>query len=292
MHASGGTKRVKVLHALVVAIVATGGLTACDTSVQFADAKPASKTGAAGRSGIAVTMKAWDAVQGHRLNFAHESVCQNVVDGIRELAETQPGTQGDIIESCAPSTVNGPGIVRFAPEQKSESVSSNRDFPAVGDSCSVSASAIVAIKYCDVDVTPSRDVPKFFGDDQVLVAEARLSHLPLMIAHAIVPLPSADTLNKATAQQVMGRDVRRDLDVNRNAYNALVRRAYSGTEPIFELANAESTLPDGARTFFMVDKDTGFTLAEQYTAAGGRPNDHGKWNDAVVMLIALGSAQT
>jgi hypothetical protein len=60
---------------------------------------------------------------------------------------------------------------------------------------------------------------------------------------------------------------------------------------LFDLAKAESTLPDGSRSFFMSNRDTVFTLAEQYSADGGHLNDLGKRYAAAAMLTALGSTQ-
>jgi hypothetical protein len=268
------------------------GLAVCDMSVRSADATPAPTSGAVESSGISVSAKAWDTLQRRRVYFAHQSVGYNLLDGVRELAAAQPGVHVNIVESRAPSTVNGPGIVHFAVGKNRDPASKNRDFLAFLDSRPVPDSAIVVLKYCYVDMTPLTDVPKLFADYQIMAAEARGRHPELTFVHATMPLTTAEPTYKAIAKRMMGREVRRDLDVKRNAYNALIRRAYSRHEPVFDLADAESTLPDGARTFFMADKDTVFTLAEQYSADSGHLNDLGKRRVAAAMLEALGSVQT
>lgn len=282
--------RVEPFRRVGLALLATA-LAACDTSVRSADASSAPTGAVSASSSVVVSAEAWNAVQHRRVYFAHQSVGYNVLDGVRELAKAQPGVAVNIVESRAPASVNGPAIVHFAVGKNTDPASKNRDFLAFLDSRSVPDSAIVVMKYCYVDMTPLTDVPKLFADYQETVAEARRRHPDLTFVHATMPLTTVEPAYKAFAKRIMGREVRRDLDVKRNAYNDLVRRAYAGKEPIFDLAGAESTLPDGTRAAFVMGKDTIFTLAERYSEDGGHLNSLGKRHVATAMLNAIGAAQ-
>ncbi len=283
--------KVKALRTVLLA-ASTTGLAACDASVKSADARAVSSAAWVSTSGAVVSSATWDAVRRKRVYFAHQSVGYNILDGIRDLAAVQPGVLLNVVESRAPEGVSGPAIVHFAVGKNTDPASKNRDLLAFLDGSSDQDSAVVVFKYCYVDMLASTNVPKLFAEYQATVAEAKRRRPEITIVHATMPLTTVEAAYKAFAKRLLGRDeVRRDLDSKRNEYNALLRRAYAGKEPIFDLANAESTLPDGSRTFFMSNKDTVFTLAEQYSADGGHLNDLGKRHAAAAMLTALGAAQ-
>jgi hypothetical protein len=77
----------------------------------------------------------------------------------------------------------------------------------------------------------------------------------------------------------------------REEYSELLRRAYAGKEPVFDLARLESTAPDGS---VASDRDGARqvpALAAVYTEDGGHLNQDAQLRLAREMLLVLASVR-
>ena len=79
-----------------------------------------------------------------------------------------------------------------------------------------------------------------------------------------------------------------DPSKTRNDFNNVLRQAYSG-KPIFDLAEVESTRADGSRSYTVMNGETIYTLAPEYTTDGGHLNEVGRQAAAKRLLITLGN---
>jgi lysophospholipase L1-like esterase len=66
------------------------------------------------------------------------------------------------------------------------------------------------------------------------------------------------------------------LNAKRNEFNALLGQEFGAIDPIFDLAQIESTRPDGSRAYFQRSTESVFTLAPEWTYDGGHLNAAGR----------------
>lgn len=90
--------------------------------------------------------------------------------------------------------------------------------------------------------------------------------------------------------RLLGRLIWGDVsNLKRSAYNEKLRAAYAG-EPIFDLAAAESTRPDGSREIFRYQGQEGYALFPAYTTDGGHLSPLGKRVAARALIRVLAEA--
>jgi hypothetical protein len=87
------------------------------------------------------------------------------------------------------------------------------------------------------------------------------------------------------------RPIPRPLTDNarRAEFNDLMRQTYGGREPVFDLAAAEATFPDGARELHLLHGRQIEALAHSYTDDGGHLNAIGRVQVARSLAATLGS---
>lgn len=235
---------------------------------------------------------AWRLVKNRRIYFAHQSVGENLLAGLRQLAQERQDADLKIVETRSPTSVAGAGIVHFKAGRNTDPSSKNRDFLAVLDARSLPDSAIAMLKYCYVDMLLQSDVDQLFAEYQRTIATIRQRHSDIAIVHSTMPLTTPPTGIRAFANQLLGRDTERALNVKRNAYNALLRNAYAGKEPVFDLAEIESTRPDGTRSYFTSGGNHVYTLAPEYTSDGGHLNEVAQRRAASILVRVLADARS
>jgi hypothetical protein len=104
-----------------------------------------------------------------------------------------------------------------------------------------------------------------------------------------MPLTTVEPATKAWIKGMLGKVTVRDLAVKRNQFNTLLTQTYAGVDPIFDLAQVESTHGDGSRSYFMRDNEKIHTLASEFTIDGGHLNELGRRTAAERFLLFLGS---
>lgn len=225
-----------------------------------------------------VTSAEWDRLAGRRIFFGHQSVGDNLMEGVARIVATEPRIRLRVEKSDRPTFADGPALVHaligrnYEPESKSA---------AFLDALSGEDTPDVALyKLCYVDIGPTTDPDALFADYVRTVERAQSLHPALTIVHVTVPLMTARPATgvKGFARRVLGRGPSPEIDnnVKRNRYNALLRARYAGRAPVFDLARIESTHPDGSRSYFLRGADTVYTLAPELTTDGGHLNELGQ----------------
>ncbi len=129
------------------------------------------------------------------------------------------------------------------------------------------------MKLCYVDIGPDTDAAALFARYQGALDALRQKHPRTTFVHVTVPLAAVQRGPKAWAKRLLGRPVYGTADnARREEYNALLRAAYGGREPVFDLAALESTRPDGSRETFEHDGRQVPALVPEYTDDGGHLN--------------------
>ena len=207
-----------------------------------------------------------------RIVFGHRSVGSNVLEGLEKLAAQQ----------------------HVSTRVTSVRVAENRD-PARKLRSFEHAMAthgegatVAMLKFCYVDIGPDTDVKALFGEYRAMMGRLRAAYRQTAFVHITLPLTVVQRGPKAWAKRLLGRHPYGTLEnLRREEYNALLRTAYVGREPVFDLAEVESTGPDGAAVTVAWNGRLAPAMASQYTDDGGHLNAAGSLRAARELVRAL-----
>lgn len=205
--------------------------------------------------------------------FGHQSVGGNIMTGVQTLLAANTGAEPAVVAASNASSM-GPG--------KWAEASNGTNYDPVGKINAFRATieggvgakvSIAFMKLCWVDFDDGSawfqgggDVAGLFAQYRSTMAALRTAYPGVRFVHVTAPL-FTDTL----------RNQRRE------GYNALVRSAYGGVEPVFDLALLESTDPSGNR----VAGTSGPALYPGYTTDGGHLNTVGQDKVARALIAFL-----
>jgi hypothetical protein len=219
--------------------------------------------------------------------FGHQSVGTNIVNGIRDLASTDSRLKLTIVKSSHPESIAGPALVEFNVGENGNPQSKIDAFVSVLDKGMGSQGGIAMFKFCYVDVDLSTDVEKLAQAYSEAMDTIKRKYPRLKIVHITMPLTSEEPIAKAWMKRLLGRTTQEELNFKRNQFNEIIRRRYAGVEPVFDLAQAESTHTDGSRSFVMRGDRCIYTLAPEFTRDGGHLNELGRRLVAQQLLLLL-----
>lgn len=231
-----------------------------------------------------VTDAQWEALARRNVFFGHQSVGNNMMEGVAAVLADNPRIRLSVVESKDLDSAQAPAIRHanvgrnFFPLEKMD------EFVQVSSRL---GGGVAMVKLCFVDVEPDTDVQALFGEYQRRMSELRSRYPDLTIVHFTIPLTDPENWKGYLKKKILGRPTERDRNWVRNRYNAMLLQAYEGREPVFDIARLESTLPDGGRAYFRRGADSVYVLAEQYTTDGGHLTPAARRMVAEQFLIML-----
>jgi hypothetical protein len=218
--------------------------------------------------------------------FGHQSVGDNIVQGLREHMTADPNLRLNLLESDTPPNA-GPVFMEFHIGQNGSPGSKDEAFSLAMAKGGGFRGGVALYKYCYVDVTASTDVSTMFHNYRKSVESLKAKYPALTVVHVTVPLTTASDGWKYSIKSALGRTTEVELNAKRNQFNDLLREQYRNREPIFDLAEAESTLPDGSRSFVTFKGRRVYTLVPAFTEDGGHLNELGRRAVADKLLLTL-----
>lgn len=222
-----------------------------------------------------------------KIFFGHQSVGNNVIQGIRDLASTDPRLKLNIVKSSDPQSLSSPAFVEFEIGENGDPQSKSEAFAAILDKGMGAQGGIAMYKYCYVDIDSSTDIQRMFENYRKGISILKGRYPSLKIVHITVPLTTVEPTAKAWVKSILGKTTAQDINVKRNEFNKLLRQTYAGTDPIFDLAEVESTHSDGSRSYFTRGAEKIYTLAPEFTTDGGHLNEAGRRAAAGILLQVL-----
>lgn len=220
--------------------------------------------------------------------FGHQSVGNNIIDGIRELAQADARLQAlHIVKSADPQSVSGPAFVEFEIGKNGDPASKHKAFHEVIGKGMGAQGGIALFKYCFVDVDATTDVQGLFDEYRAEMSKLHEQYPALKVLHVTIPLTTIEPSRKAWVKSLLGRTTWQDLNVKRNQFNDLLRKTYSSDNSIFDLAEIESTRSDGSRSYFTWKGKKIYMLEPALTSDGGHLNEAGRRAAATALLHKL-----
>lgn len=229
-----------------------------------------------------------DALVRRTVFFGHQSVGGNILEGVADLAR-QEGVPLRIVEAssamgAAPGTWAHAAIADNGnPQLKIESFE-KLFAPAQG-----AGPEIAFMKFCYVDFHPGTDARGLFASYQAALKNLQARNPRTTFVHVTAPLTTVQGGLKALAKRLLGRETSETQNARREQFNALMRQAYLGREPLFDLARVESTGPDGSAAAITWEGKPVPVLVSSYSDDGGHLNAAGRRQVARELVAFLAS---
>jgi len=245
--------------------------------------------GAAGaaRAGDATERAQLERLTQRSVFFGHQSVGMNVLDGLLRL-EAARGTALRVVDAPLGAAIPA-GTIGHAwigenhrPETKLEAFARALDaLPAPGVD-------IALLKLCYVDFTADTDAASLLGRYRQALERLSRRHPRTIFVHVTAPLSTVQGGARGLVKRLLGRAPYGLVEnVRREEYNSLLRQAFGGKAPLFDLAAVESTRPDGTTETVTWNGHTVPSLAPDYTDDGGHLNAAGQEAAARALLAVL-----
>lgn len=221
-----------------------------------------------------------------RIFFGHQSVGVNLLDGVKQIAASEGIPLRIVVAHNAsnvpPATLGHTYVAENGnPLLKLQSFEQAMGRQATGLD-------IALVKLCYVDFNGSTDVRTLFDRYRALIDGLRARNPGTTFVHVTAPLTDVQGGIKATLKGLVGRVPHGVLEnTRRGEYNILLRQAYGGREPIFDLARVESTAPDGTPVSVEWKGSIVPAMAPAYTDDGGHLNATGKLRAARELISVL-----
>lgn len=226
-----------------------------------------------------------------RVFFGHQSVGMNLLAGVTRLAERER-VAIRVFETTEPSALVPATLAHSFMAANGDPERKLASFERALDSGIGDVADVALLKFCYVDFGPSTDAASLFAKYQAMLARQRARQPRLVFVHVTVPLTTVQGGLRALLKRALGR-VPAGLaeNVKREEYSDLVRRTYTGKEPVFDLARLESTAPDGSIAMVSNGVRRVPSLAAVYTEDGGHLNQDAQIRLARELVAVLASAR-
>jgi hypothetical protein len=217
------------------------------------------------------------ALAGRSVFFGHQSVGGNVLEGLERIAAAE-----SVPLPVAEGRPGAPGITHAHIGANGDPLGKLAAFAQAVDGGG--AIDVALMKFCYVDFHAGTDPAALFARYQETLAGLAARHPGTTFVHVTAPLTTIQGGWKPLVKRLLGRETSPAENARREAFNALVRRAYQGKEPLFDLARLESTRPDGGAEQISWKGQQVPVLVGGYTDDGGHLNATGQ--DRVARALA------
>lgn len=243
---------------------------------------------AAGARADDATKQALQDLAGTSILFGHQSIGADALAGLAELARGANATL-PIVELTPDGGKPVPGTLQhvFLPEN------GRPDLKLETFARLIDASGpynIALMKFCFIDFDAGIDPSGLFERYQSTLRALQARHPDTVFIHVTVPLTTVDGWWKSIAKSALGRPVWGQANLARETFNDLMRSAYAGREPVFDLARVESTAQDGKRETASIYGRRIAALVPAYASDGAHLNSLGQATVAKAFLDALVAA--
>ncbi len=229
------------------------------------------------------------AIRQVRIYFYHHSVGWNVLSGVERLDASAGGKPLRLADLEKVAPIEGPAILHGGGGRNGQP-KTKVDFFAKTIRESQLRPDLAFMKFCYVDFEPRTDVGELFAYYRRTLDALKREHPEIRFAHVTVPLMTRPTDLKSTVRRLLGKEVWDDAaNAKRAEFNRRLRETFAA-DPVLDLAQVESTGPDGAPVTFSLDGHAYPSLFPGYTHDGGHLNELGQRVAGVAAIRFMASA--
>jgi hypothetical protein len=224
-----------------------------------------------------------------RIYFGHQSVGMNLLEGVRATAARYPDVPLRMIEVSGDLPAGTFGHA-FLPANGDPELKL-KNFERALSSGIGSVADVAFLKFCYADFLVGTNPAELFARYQTTLRELHAKYPRVTFVHVTVPLTTVEVGTLSTFKRFFGRapgGLRENM--LREEFNDLLREAYVGREPLFDLARLESTSPDGEREWVEWNNRKIPVLLASYTEDGGHLNPRAQLRLGAELIAFLASA--
>jgi hypothetical protein len=242
-----------------------------------------------------IDISSWQMLAGKRVYFGHKSVGATLVDGVKDVLRDHTEIQVRVLDLESQADDGNPAFLHSLVGKNGDIGSKIEAFSKTLAAMTANPADIALLKFCWYDFVPDTDVNVAFAQYKQGLELLKQRHPGTRFIHVTTPLTSNDEGLKAwfkSAKDLIKYLIGKTNYFDNRArclYNELLRQEYAGKEPVFDLAQFESTLPDGSRTFSTMGGRVCYSLAPAYTDDAGHLNRYGRQIIGEQFLIFLAS---
>ena len=236
-----------------------------------------------------ISPSTWHRLAEKRIYFGHQSVGQNIIEGIEDLKKEYPQIKLNIIElEKDNSDLTSPGLYHSPIGENTKPRSKIAHFSGIAKDILNGKADIALFKFCYIDVTPNTNVKELFEDYKQTIDQLKNDYPEIKFVNVTMPLVRVQTGPRAWIKKILGKPITGIEDnIKRGEFNQLMRQEYEGKEPIFDLAKIESTFPDGSRLQQAKGDATFYALVPEFTYDDGHLNEVGRRQVAAEFVSVL-----
>jgi hypothetical protein len=226
-------------------------------------------------TGENISDEALERVASKKILFAHMSVGNNILDGLRKTQEQDPRFKRLRITAFEPGMeTKEPGLYHFLLGNNSRpdlKVNACQDVLLSGRAGE--QFDVFMFKYCYVDFKKDTNVDDVFNDYKMMISRIKGEYPNLDIVHVTVPLTVRYSGLKGWLKFILGK---RPPNDKRSLFNEMIIKEYDQVDPVFDLARMESTDTTGKRMSYTSNGKTVYYMVRDYTNDGGHLNETGQ----------------
>ncbi len=234
----------------------------------------------------AIPADRWEALARKRIYFGHQSVGQNILDGLRAVLGSSPHIPLDIRETADPRDFDRPVFAHSLIGQNRDPKGKIDHFRSILEGGIGQKADVALFKFCYVDIDSSTDLQGLMDHYDRTLSDLGAKYPDLIILAVTVPLTNAAPGIKARIKGFLGRgSALKGENARRNSINDHIRRTYGAA--VWDLAAVEAMSASGERIFVRDGQRTIDLLNPAYTSDGGHLNEVGSQAAAIDLLIRL-----
>ena len=223
-------------------------------------------------------------VAGLRVVFAHQSVGNNILDGVRAISARENVPLR--IDNARSDASTAPGIVHFMVGENGKPESKIADFTKTLGAKPFGNVDVALMKFCFVDFDVDTDPKKLAADYENAIDTLQREQPATRFVAVTVPLETLQTGVRAWLKRALGREPGGyESNARRYAFNEEIRKHYAPAQ-LFDLARAESSAGGTANTY-AVGGINAEALDPAFSADGAHLNKDGEVAVASELIRAL-----
>jgi hypothetical protein len=226
-------------------------------------------------------------LQGKRIFFGHQSIGNNIIQGIKGLVSEYPDLHINFIRVKGETQIPGSYFADALIGQNGKPQTKCDTFESIIDSTLHGRMDIALMKFCYVDIKDGTDITAVLKQYDASMTELSRKYPGVRFVHVTVPLVEQTPKWKMFIKRLLGRVDHPELDNRvRCTLNTMIKERYQN-ESIFDLAEVESTYPSGARETYALDGHTYFSLVPAYALDGSHLNELGRGTVGTALIHRL-----
>jgi hypothetical protein len=231
-----------------------------------------------------LTRADWDTTAQRTIFFGHQSVGDNILEGVRQigLKEQWPPLRIVDVQTLGPD--GGPALAHAKIGRNGDPASKVKSFQEALDAGVGKRVDIALMKFCFWDIRHDTNLDAVFNQYRETMVDLERRYPRVTFVHATVPLMAADVDWRARVRRLLAMSTPTDRDnAARDALNRKIREHYGPRSLLLDIARSETE--PGVVT-------NPPQLAADFSSDGAHLNDVGRSRVAAAFVKSLSNAST